>query len=209
MPPRPNKRRHRSPSIVFVRMQRTAPPPFDSPDADLILQTHLDTRFLVSKSIIMAGSDYFRRLLSSYPLSSSASPTIIDNMPESGATIETILRLTYPVPEPILCDLDDVCDAYEAAKKYQMSKAQYSLRRMFSASRFMDVEPVRVYAIARRFGLEDVAENAAKHVLKSPPVWPNYEEFNDISAREYHALIKLHRKRGSAAAACLDDATKA
>ncbi|OBZ77386.1 hypothetical protein A0H81_02746 [Grifola frondosa] len=124
---------------------------------------------------------------------------------ESDVVLETILRFTYPLPEPVLLDLDDVCDAYQAATKYQLLKAMQALRRTFLAPRFVDSEPVRVYAIAKRFDMEEVAEIAAKQAMKFPPIWPDCEEFKDMSAQDYHALISMHRARGRAASACLDD----
>ncbi|CCM00279.1 uncharacterized protein FIBRA_02309 [Fibroporia radiculosa] len=201
---RRQSQRQRSPSIVFVRMQRTAPAPFNHPDADLILTTCAPTRFLVSRLTIVAASDYFRDRLASTPPSSAQNPAVIDGLPESDATMETILRLIYPVPEPLLCDLDDLSDAYNAATKYKMQKAQLTLERMLLAPRFLEAEPVRIYAIARRFGMVNIAETAAEYALRVSPVWPCYEEFNFIPARDYHTLATFHRERSLAAAACLD-----
>ncbi|GBE89286.1 hypothetical protein SCP_1502940 [Sparassis crispa] len=84
-----------------------------------------------------------------------------------------------------------------------MPKVLHALRRMLAAPRFLAHEPVRVYAVALRYGLEDLAREAAAHALRFPVDWPNYEEFKDVSEYDYHMLLSLHRERARGAVACL------
>lgn len=121
-------------------------------------------------------------------------------VPESDALLETLLRFAYPVADPVLYDLDDITDALAAAQKYQFAAAAQALERMLLAPRVIASEPVRVYAIARRLGLDGAADAAAFHACATAPVhWPFCAELADISAAQYHALLAYHRRRAALA----------
>lgn len=52
-----------------------------------------------------------------------------------------------------------------------------------------------MYALARRFGLDDEAHAAALHACRAPPqAWPFCDELAHISAADYHALLVFHRR---------------
>ncbi|CAL1708371.1 unnamed protein product [Somion occarium] len=189
--------RRRSPSIEFVGMRRVALAPFNDPQADFVIQTQrTNTMFRVSLAILAQASSFFRQVESQR----KQNPGLRDyehlDVAESDATIETILRFIYPVADPVVQDLDDVCDAYQASVQYKFDYVAKRLREFMLSPRFMDNEPVRVYAIARRFGLAEETNIAARHVLRFPPNWPAYEEFDHISGRAYHELLTLHKNRG-------------
>ncbi|EKM56259.1 uncharacterized protein PHACADRAFT_171992 [Phanerochaete carnosa HHB-10118-sp] len=193
-------KRKRSPSIVFVRHIRTAPAPFNEP-ADFIIRTAQDMQYHVSAAILSFASPYFRDLSLDPP--NRRGPFIFD-VPESDATIETILRFVYPVADPVLHELDDVSEAYTAATKYELEYAVAALRKMFSLLRFLEHEPVRVYAIARRFSLTDDANPAADFACKSAQAeWPICEEFAHAPAMAYQDLVLYHRRRTTATAEVL------
>lgn len=190
-------KRKRSPSIVFVRYVRTAPAPFNKPD-DFNIRTVQDTQYHVSHAILSFASLYFHDLPCNPP---DARDPFVLNVLESDATLEILLRFTYPVPDPVLCDLDDITDAYVAAKKYQLNGAVDGLRRALVLPRFLDREPVRVYAIVRRFGLVQEANLAADAACASSPAdWPICEEFEHTGGMAYQDLVLYHRRRAAAAA---------
>ncbi|KAI0073229.1 hypothetical protein K474DRAFT_234953 [Panus rudis PR-1116 ss-1] len=197
----PKRHHRRSPTISLA--EKTAAAPFNSPNAEFVIRTKPnDTHFLVSLAVLSIASPYFDKIRS------EQTPPERGQLeaPESDAIIETILRFTYPnVPDPILHDLDDVREAFEAARKYQLRGVENKLREMMVSARFLDSEPVRVYAIARRYNLDDVACVAALSALKQPPRWPDYEEFEHISARAYHRLIQFHRTRSNQAVNILEN----
>ena len=58
----------------------------------------------------------------------------------------------------------------------------------------MKEEPVRVYALACRFGFSSLAAIAAREALKHPSPGPPIPEFNLISATAYHNLLSYRRK---------------
>ncbi|GJE98366.1 hypothetical protein PsYK624_145950 [Phanerochaete sordida] len=193
-------KRKRSPSIVFLRHVRTGPAPFNTP-GDFIIRTAQDTQYHVSFAILSFASPYFRDL--PRDLANPGDPFVLD-VPESDATIETLLRLTYPVADPILQDIADLADAYAAALKYQLTHAATSLQHMLLLPRFLSREPVRVYAVARRFGLADAADTAADHACATAQAqWPICDEFALAPGMAYQDLVLYHRRRANAAAAIL------
>ncbi|KAH9948067.1 hypothetical protein B0H21DRAFT_292236 [Amylocystis lapponica] len=194
----------RSPSIVVGPLKRIAPPPFNSPDADLRFQTQDDTTFMVHKQIIILASLFFHDFFKMEGTSLST-PDISFPLKASSTNLEIVLRLTYPLPPPVLYDLDDVSDAYATAKQYEFVKAQRALEDMLVLPRFLEAEPVRVYAVACRYKLNAVINAAAAAAMRFSETWPDYDEFKTISGHDYHALLRLHRKRRVQSIACLED----
>lgn len=191
-----NLKRKRSPSAAPV-----APAPFNKP-ADFIIRTSQDTQFHVSSVILSFASPYFHDLV---PNANPRKPFVF-NVPEPDATIETILRLIYPIPDPTLHDLGDIADAYAAALKYQLDAATDSLRKLLLLPCFLGREPVRVYAIARRFGLVEEANLAADEACKrNPAEWPSCKEFDHVSGAVYQDLVLHHRKWVITAVRILDE----
>ncbi|KIP01767.1 hypothetical protein PHLGIDRAFT_32444 [Phlebiopsis gigantea 11061_1 CR5-6] len=185
----------RSPSVELVSYIRTAPAPFNRP-GDFIIRTAQDTRYHVTLAILSFASSYFRDLPD---IERNEDNEVVLAVPESDAVVETLLRLIYPMPDPVFCDLDDLTDAYVAAKKYKLDSATQSLQKMLI--RFVESDPLRVYALARRFDLDEEANIAARRAcLSATQAWPQCEEFNHISAAQYHDLLQFHKRRGQAAA---------
>lgn len=179
-------------------MRRRAAPPFDEP-ADFVLSTPHNMHFHVSAALLRLASPYFAALTRSPAYRGAPAPFVLD-VPESDAALETVLRLTYPVPAPVLHDLHDLADALAAAQKYELRAAQAALRAMLLLPRFVAREPLRVYALARRFGLDAEANAAAVHACRTPVRdWPVCEELDDITGRQYYDLLAFQRARGAAA----------
>lgn len=186
--------RPRSQSVELVSHVKTAPAPFDRP-GDFIVRTAQETRYHVVLAILSFASSYFRDLPEVERNQDNEAILIV---PETDAVIETLLRLTYPTPDPVICDLDDLMDTYAAAKKYKFDYATHALQKMLL--RFVESDPLRIYAIARHHDLEEEANIAAYHACKSDPHgWTRCDEFNLISAAQYFDLLQFHKRRGKAA----------
>ena len=85
-------------------------------------------------------------------------------------------------------------EALNLADKYDISVARSRLR--LSLVEFAKKEPLRVYAIARRLGLEDEMRIASSHStsIHLPELTELPDEFRFIPATEYHRLIRLHSR---------------
>ncbi|KAF8270960.1 hypothetical protein EI94DRAFT_1569539 [Lactarius quietus] len=183
-------------------------PIFSSSDADIILRSE-DARpneFSVHQCILRAGSPFFRTMfslpqpVSSQPECDSNGLLPVLNVTEPAAVLDPLLRFLYPVPDPEISSLDMLVPIMVAASKYDMAAVMDRLRVLLLSSAFLETTPVRVFAIASRFDLEEEAKLASRrtlsvHVLDAPLC----EDLRHISAYSYHRLLDLHRRRGDAA----------
>lgn len=182
---------------------------FDSIDADIILlATEMDhsTEFHVHKCILAAASSIFNDMFSLPQNPDERYPDKIPVIPvtEHSRVIDALLRYVYPVSPPVIESLDDLSLVLDAAVKYDCSTAIIALRALLVSVRFLRSSPIRVYAIACRYGLDEEARLASRHTLSvnlfdgTPS-----RDLRYITAYEYHQLLSLHKNRSSAAIALL------
>ncbi|KAH9030124.1 hypothetical protein EDB85DRAFT_1454599 [Lactarius pseudohatsudake] len=176
---------------------------FSSPDADIILRTDdaRPTDFRVHRCILRAGSPFFQTMFSlPQPECDTAERLPVLDVAEPAAVLDPLLRFLYPVPDPELPTLDMLVPIMFAASKYDMAAVIDRLRVLLVAPAFLETAPVRVFAIASRFELEEEAKLASKHTLRVHVLdAPLCEDLRHISAYAYHRLLELHRQRGDAA----------
>ncbi|KIK90886.1 hypothetical protein PAXRUDRAFT_831299 [Paxillus rubicundulus Ve08.2h10] len=189
--------------------------PFDDIDADLILHTSDDARFAVHKIFLTTASSLLKRSLMSG--SSSPSPPFeglvvrregnrdIIDLAEDAVTTERVLQYCYPISNPILGNLDDVQTVLEMMKKFGMKCVMNRVKSLLVQPSFLEKEPLRVFAIAYRFGFEAEARLAARHTLVQPIFGPFVKELEHIPASAYHKLLQYHRKCSVAACSLTSD----
>lgn len=175
---------------------------FDYPDADLILCSSSPdpAQFRVHKCVLAASSTFFEHMFSlPQGPAECASPPVVD-VAESAHTLESLLRLIYPVPRPNIDSLDELVVILEAATKYEVTAAIEHLRKLLVQPEYISSDPLRVYAIACRFELEEESKIASRHTLQIKVTeCPLSEDLKYISAYQYHRLLDLHRRRAKAA----------
>ncbi|KAK7472425.1 hypothetical protein VKT23_000539 [Stygiomarasmius scandens] len=179
---------------------------FNAADADVILtpdsREESPVRFHVHKGILSIASVFFKDLFSlPQNESKSSGPDVpVVPMSEPASTLDVLLRLAYPIPDPHIETLDDLIPVIEAANKYDFLEVICSLRKTLLSPRFLDLDPVRVFCIACRYDLEEEALIASRHTLRIDVLnYPLCDDFKHISAHSYHRLINLHRRRSAAA----------
>ena len=186
-------------------------PIFSSPDADIILRSDdsRPTDFRVHRCILRAGSPFFQSMFSlPQPESDTTERLPILDVSEPAAVLDPLLRFLYPVPDPEVSTLDMLVLIMFAASKYDMAAVMDRLRVLLVSPAFLETAPVRVFAIASRFDLEEEAKLASKHTLGVHVLdAPLCEDLRHISAYAYYRLLELHRQRGDAArkALCAPD----
>ena len=131
----------------------------------------------------------------------SSSPSDIDivNLSDPPQALELILRFIYPsAVSSIVDDLAIVPEALILTDKYDIQVVRSRLRS--SLAELAKTEPLRVYAIACRFGFEDEMEIASSYTLSInlPALTQLPDEFNFITAVAYHRLIHSHVKHREA-----------
>ncbi|KAJ3479793.1 hypothetical protein NLI96_g8814 [Meripilus lineatus] len=142
--------------------------PFNKTSADVIFRSSDKIDFYVHKLLLSLASPFFENLFSlnqsdivtpaPSPLHSISHP--IFPMTESGPTIDYILRLVYPIPEPSPpTTLVVAYTTFEASVKYQIEKI--TLKMKAALLTFVDSESAAVFAVACRLMLEHEASVAA------------------------------------------------
>ncbi|KAG7447703.1 uncharacterized protein BT62DRAFT_789336 [Guyanagaster necrorhizus] len=179
---------------------------FNFSDADIILVGGDDQkrRFAVHKCILSAASPVFKDMfmLPQPKVIGDALPVI--NMTESSKILSVFLQFIYPVPNPTISSLEELVLVLEAAKKLDVDVAIDSLRKQLIHSNNVDNEPLRVYAIAARFDLQEELKVAAKYTLKKNVLdCPLSKDLKYITAYDYHRLLDLHRRHSRAMQAAL------
>ncbi|TDL26736.1 hypothetical protein BD410DRAFT_836566 [Rickenella mellea] len=191
--------------------------PFDGADADLILRSAEGAKFRVSKAILRETSPFFRDLLSlpQPPDSTPDGPAVEDGLPvipvtESSATLDSLLRICYPIQSPAIFSLVTIENVLKAALKYDMEVAVSKMREALQASHFQSgYYAVEVFVVACDLKLEDDARAAARNTLKDPLFGPFDAYLERISAAVYHRLLKYHQRASAKASSTFADSSNA
>ncbi|KAL1941209.1 hypothetical protein VTO73DRAFT_7421 [Trametes versicolor] len=184
----------------------TAPHPFDLESADMIIRTPDRVDFRVHKAILAITSPVFDTMFQlpqpSHPASASSIPVV--DVSEDSKTLDTLLRLCYPVPKNEVANVDAIVPALVAAMKYDMEWAVSTLSEQVEEAAFQ--EPLRTWAIACRIGSETIALTAASFLLKGKDVSARNLPFivemegatalDGASAGDYFRLDEFLRKKG-------------
>ncbi|KAH9479177.1 hypothetical protein JR316_0007763 [Psilocybe cubensis] len=206
--------------ILIVKMMtrpRPGPPPFDHPDADVILRSSdlEPVDFRVFKLLLSLSSPFFSDIFTlpqpipsnpssfysdEYQESSKGLPVI--QMSEDKETLTLLLGLCFPISAhetPRISSLQEIQKVAEAAVKFEMDGIVRYLQRELVAPRFIESQPVRVFAIAYRYGWDAEAKKAARHTLRQPVDTPFVAELELISGATLFRLREYHRVCGEVA----------
>ncbi|KAF8986376.1 hypothetical protein BDQ17DRAFT_1315427 [Cyathus striatus] len=129
---------------------KIAAAPFNNENgADLIIRSSDNVQFYVHKLILSLASSFFRDMFS-LPQNEggdcSGSLSTLE-MSETSSTVDSILRLCYPVNDPAaINELVQAVGPLQAAIKYQMDEAINIMTERFK--RFIPLYPVAVYGLA-------------------------------------------------------------
>ena len=174
---------------------------FNSPDADAILQTTDKHAFCVHRCILAAASPFFHDMFT-LPQgdSSHVEKQPVIPVSESSNVLDTLLRLVYPIADPAINSFEELSLVLGAAIKYDFTTVVSSLRKQLISPHFLQISPIRVYALACRYELDEEMKIASRYtlginILDTPPM----EDLKYISGYSYHRLLNFHRQRSKAA----------
>ncbi|KAL7280736.1 hypothetical protein ACG7TL_005678 [Trametes sanguinea] len=178
---------------------RKAGHPFDREDADLIIRSSDQVDFYVHRLVLSLASPVFATMFTLPQPPDRNPPQPVVEVREDSKTLDLFLRICYPVPDPSLESLDGLKALMTAALKYEASAVVVAVRRALdSGRRPVESDPLRVFAIACLFGLEEQAKAAAvTAAYKNLVVARSCVELDEISAGSYYRLLQLDRKRRS------------
>ena len=173
---------------------------FDSDDADIVLKTtdgvSVD-EFRVHTCILAAASPFFRDM---FTLPQGEKIIAVIPVSESSAVMDKLLRFVYPIPDPVITSFEELALVLEAAIKYDFTIVVNALRKHLISPHFLQISPIRVYALACRYDLDEEAKIASRytlgiHLFGEPPM----EDLKYITGYSYHRLLNFHRQRSKAA----------
>lgn len=172
-------------------------PLFNDPNADLVLRSAPSPEsvdFLVHRCILKAASPFFSHMFTlPQPVADDATsaerPVI--NVSEDPETLNCLLQFTYPhVANPVMKSLDEFVLVLHVAEKYDMFNVTNAVAKAMVESPYAQQEPVRVFAIAMYFDLEDEARIASRYTLNvnldDDPLFPKLDEMARIRLRDLH-----------------------
>ena len=141
-----------------------APYNFDAPDADVILRSSDGKDLRVHRLILSLASPAFQGMFN-LPQSTEPSPEIpIIDVPESSDILQTFFQYLYPRSPPKISDLAMWTALYAVADKYSAEAVTDLLRDML-IPRFLEIAPLRVYALASHWGFEEEAKIVSRGTL--------------------------------------------
>lgn len=182
--------------------------PFDR--GDIILRSADNVDFHFHKLLLSLASSFFSNMFS-LPQPSSLGDAAADqtkhglpiiSVTEKSVVLRKLLSFCSPVYDtdvPVLENLDVVMSVLDAADKYDMKRVGIFIVRMITAPRFLEKEPMRVFAIACRYRSEAETLVAARYMLRFAVWEPAYvSELDFISGSDFQRLVKYHASCGQA-----------
>ncbi|KAF7798742.1 hypothetical protein EIP86_009967 [Pleurotus ostreatoroseus] len=182
--------------------QLATPPthPFTRDDADIVLRSSDGVDFHVHRMVLILASPTLQSLFTvpqpTYTTPDSSEMTkdgkpIVDMHGEDAQTLEAVLREWYPSMESIAYqDLSIVVKVLVMSSKFDMKGIAERMESVLQKKSFLTKDPLRVYAIASRFGLRQAAEAAAKESLLHPAIPAKCpEDYETMSAADHHKLL--------------------
>jgi len=184
---------------------------FDSEDADLILLSRdPPTEFHVHSVILKTASPFFYDMFTLPQDPTTDAGCLKSRKPvvpvtESRDILTALLRFVYPIPDPEIHSLEEIPPVLDAAIKYDFSGTITTLRHLLTSPHHLLQSPIKVYAIASRFDLDEDAQIASSHTLRYNILdSPLCEDLKYISAWQYHRLLELHQTRSRHAQEIID-----
>ncbi|PIL24831.1 hypothetical protein GSI_12717 [Ganoderma sinense ZZ0214-1] len=182
---------------------REAEAPFNREDADFVLRTADGVHFRVFRTILMLASGGFAGMLDvpQPPTAAGSEETETPgvDVSEDSETMDTFLRICYPhVASDIeVGSLSHLRKVLKAGQKYDAAPVVDVMRRALVQPRFIDDNPLVVFAIACRLDLEEEAKEAAKVAVMKNRVKDETPcpEMDDVGAGAYYRLMLLNQTR--------------
>ncbi|KAJ3554918.1 hypothetical protein NM688_g2857 [Phlebia brevispora] len=161
---------------------------------DVILRTSDGGKIFAHARSLSRASPVFHSMLqrSRHPhvfVPSTGSEFIAFPVSQTRGTWNRILQLLDHAPQPSFTNLEEVILVLEASTKYKMD-AVTSCAVHILQQHFVEPEPMRVWVIACRYGLKDLAHTAARLSLRSHALSSYFEELTLIPAADYYRLLE-------------------
>ncbi|THH34119.1 hypothetical protein EUX98_g36 [Antrodiella citrinella] len=177
-------------------------PDFSDEEADVVLSSQEGILFRIHSIILKMSSSWFRTLFT-LPQSSKTEQTAsamsqeVIPMSESADILEVLLSMACGKEIPIsrLQSIDFIEDLLAVAEKYDMPGPSSIIRLSVSLTH-VRTHPIRVYALACRWGWTEVARTASSHTLHMDLLDKKWAgELRLVGSADLARLMLLHRRR--------------
>jgi hypothetical protein len=178
---------------------RTYDPAFADDEANIVLQSSDGICYRIPSYTLRTTSGFFRDMMTlsqhntAAPVKGQDSDVIV--LGETSKVFGTLLRMIGGLTVPRWGSIDELEDVLVAAEKYDMPGPVATIRLIITTPAFLS-QPLKLYAIAARYGWEDEAKAASKGTL-SLSIYD--EEHSDVLERIPTSyllrLFRLHRGR--------------
>lgn len=181
------------------------PSPFNSPHADVILQSSDGVNFGVRKAILAEASPFFETMFSLPTIGTStdsqSQASAPDSLPivpmqEDSTTVVGLLWFCYPAGRRLQgMDLNDISLLLPAARKYAMDRMVDYITPALRG--FVENSSLRVYCLATCHQLdEDLIRAAARGFLDQPieAAYTHIAELDHINGSTYARLLDYHHR---------------
>jgi hypothetical protein len=139
-------------------------PAFTEEDANIVLQSSDGINYRLHSFTLRTTSGFFRAMMTLPSGSSLDQKDDIIVMDETSMVLGTLLRMIGGLEFPKWESFDELESLWAAAEKYDMPGPLAVIRTVITTPPILD-EPLRLYALATRYGWEDVAKLASKYTL--------------------------------------------
>jgi len=175
---------------------------FCSSDADITIRTSDNVDLLLHKWLLGMASGVFKDMVTLGDRHTASTPVepnkAVVSIAETQAVFETLLQYIYPIPREPIESLDQLSLLIDAAVKYDLAGAQAALAKELLRESYLHDEPLRVYAIAVRYGFIHERTIALKHTIVSDLIDPKIfkaRELDFLHVRDYNRLLFSKRQR--------------
>lgn len=167
---------------------------------DVILRSSDSVDFYVRKAILAEACAFFEDAFSLPPEDADDDDSLYNGdvrvveVEESSRTLDTLLRMCYPLPPPEIA-IADLSAVLGAALEYAMDGVTEAIKMQMKT--LAVAHPLRVYFIALRHNLLDEARFAAKCFLAYPvkPIQGAYAaELEVTNGGDYYRILNYHEK---------------
>ena len=187
-------------SMADASTSRNAESPFDpaSHTPDVILRSSENVDFYVMKAFLAFSSPDFFAPMFTLPQAQHdiPSPSGLHVVPvaEDSKALRVLLLCCYPLDlQDEASDIVDLAKAMSAARKYAMDLTEKRIGKMFlsKALSLLDGNPLHIYAVACRYGFEELGRAATRKTLEIPPsrLFPS-PELNYITGMDMYKLTQ-------------------
>ncbi|KAI9441872.1 hypothetical protein H4582DRAFT_1421699 [Lactarius indigo] len=172
---------------------------FNFPGSDIILRSHRSDDFRVPKIYINKCSPVLRELIQSASNISDA-PLPVVKLPESKATIHSLLTFIFPVAPVLPSTTETTMKLLAVAQKYQMDSVLTRIRGIISRQDPPFIRPetaFHVYFLAQKHELHQEALQAARVTWRLSMTIEGLEDkldFPGMTGSYLHELWKFHQR---------------